>query len=132
MEYPLEPYFFFHRVTDVRPCHLFQRSCIGSKGHRSRDSHLVCDPGETVVDPAARGISDRLAYPLFFDGNFGVADLGGAAVLAAYAGTRCIRYPTFAKCSLVTYFLWQSQFAGWTDRDPAFGRCNCGDDCHRY
>ena len=83
------------------------------------------------MDPAARSISDCLADPLFFDGNISVAHLGGAAVLPANAGASCIRYPTFVECRLVAHFLWQSQLAGWNDRNPAFSRCNCGDDRHR-
>ncbi len=84
-------HFFFHRVTDVRPCHLFQRSCIGARSVVP-EIPLGMRPWRNRRGPAARGISDRLAYPLFFDGNFGVADLGGAApssqrtlALAAFA-----------------------------------------------
>ena len=91
---------------------------------------MVRRPSEAILDTTTHRVSDRLADPIFYDGNRRLAVLGGTCLEPTYDGTRAIRRSACTQCRVVADFLWLAWNSQRTDSHHSAG-CGLGRDNHR-
>ena len=95
------PYFQIPSCAGRYSRRLLQRGCVRREGNDSRDSNLVRDSGEAVMDATPHSFPDSLAYPVSSYGHRRMAALGEGAILPTQRLSRAFCSSTHAQRELV-------------------------------